>query len=86
MHEDPLYLQKKLDGTEIEIAIQYNQGYQENVHSFVNNVNTIEHGTHYSGFATALTRAVNDYIRKNKMGEAKLTDQMCVKDALLLFP
>lgn len=73
LHEDPLYLQKKLDGTEIEIAMQYNEGYQENVHSFVNNVNTIEHGTHYSGFATALTRAVNDYIRKNKMGEAKLT-------------
>ena len=73
LHDEPIYLQKKLDGTEIEIALQYNEGYQENVHSFVNNVNTIEHGTHYSGFATALTRAVNDYIRKNKMGEAKLT-------------
>ena len=73
IHEEPLYLHKQFDHTEIEIAIQYNEGFQENVHSFVNNVNTIEHGTHYSGFATALTRAVNDYIKKNNMTDEKLT-------------
>ncbi len=73
IHPEPVYLKKQFDHVEVEIALQYNEGFQENVHSFVNNINTIEHGTHYSGFATALTRAINDYLKKNKMSEEKLT-------------
>ncbi len=73
IHEEPVYFAKTLDGIEIEIALQYNEGYQENVHSFVNNINTVEGGTHYTGFATALTRTINDYIKKNKLGDDKLT-------------
>jgi DNA gyrase subunit B len=73
IHEKSVYINKQVNGMGVEVALQYNEGYQENVHSFVNNVNTIEHGTHYSGFATALTRAVNDYIRKNKMADVKLS-------------
>ena len=72
-HEEPLYVEKKFDSVEIEISIQYNEGYQENVHSFVNNINTVEGGTHYSGFATALTRAINAYIVKNKLGDNRLS-------------
>ena len=86
LHEEPLYLHKQTDHTDVEIALQYNEGFQENVHSFVNNINTIEHGTHYSGFATALTRAVNDYIKKSKIGEKSYMDQMCARDVLLLSP
>jgi len=73
IHEDPIYVSKKHDDTEIEVAIQYNEGYQENVHSFVNNINTVEGGTHYSGFATALTRGINDYIKKNKLSTDRLS-------------
>jgi len=63
---------KRADGTEgdemsVEIALQYNDGYREDVHSFVNNINTIEGGTHLSGFRSGLTRAVNSYGRQNKM-------------------
>ncbi len=73
LHPEPVVIFKKFDHTEIEIALQYNEGYIENVHTFVNNINTIEGGTHYSGFATALTRAINDYIKKNSKEEEKLT-------------
>jgi DNA gyrase subunit B len=73
IHENPAYVSKTFDGVEIEVALQYNEGYQENVHSFVNNINTVEGGTHYSGFATALTRAINDYIIKNKMSNDRLS-------------
>ena len=64
---DIIYFEKKVDGLDVEIAIQYNDGYRENIHSFANNINTTEGGTHYSGFMTALTRAVNSYIKKHKM-------------------
>jgi DNA gyrase subunit B len=72
VHDQPAYVCKTFDGVEIEVALQYNEGYQENVHSFVNNINTVEGGTHYSGFATALTRAINDYIIKNKLSNDRL--------------
>ena len=64
LHQDPIYIQKEKGRLQIEIAIQYNDTYLENVYSFVNNINTHEGGTHMSGFRTALTRAVNDYIQK----------------------
>ena len=72
IHEEPVFVTKEQNDVGIEIALQYNNGYQENVHSFVNNINTVEGGTHYSGFATALTRTINDYIRKNKVADIKL--------------
>ena len=67
IHSKPIYFTKQTNGIIVECAIQYNSGYQENVLGFVNTINTIEGGTHISGFRTALTRAINDYARKSKM-------------------
>lgn len=64
---EPIYFTKKQDDIELEISMQYNTTYQENVFSFVNNINTHEGGTHLSGFKTALTRVFNKYAEKNKM-------------------
>ena len=72
IHEEPVFVSKQHDGIGVEVSLQYNEGYQENIHSFVNNINTVEGGTHYSGFATALTRAINDYIIKNKVADTRL--------------
>ena len=63
----PVYYSKEEEGIMVECAIQYNSGFQENVLGFVNTINTVEGGTHISGFKTALTRAINDYANKNKM-------------------
>ena len=60
----PIYFRREMNDTVIEVAIQYNQGYQENIFGFVNTINTIEGGTHVSGFKTALTRVINDYAKK----------------------
>ncbi|WP_336824527.1 DNA topoisomerase (ATP-hydrolyzing) subunit B [Sporosarcina sp. USHLN248] len=65
IHEDPIFIEGEKDGISIEIAMQYNAGYAENLLSFANNINTYEGGTHEAGFKTALTRVVNDYARKN---------------------
>ncbi len=64
LHPEPIYLSGSRDTTIVELALQYNDGYVENIFSFVNNINTHEGGTHLSGFKIALTRAVNDYARK----------------------
>lgn len=53
------------ENAQIEISLQYNKGYQENIYSFANNINTQDGGTHLSGFKTALTRVINNYARKN---------------------
>jgi len=66
---------KKENKVVLEIAMQYNDSYQDNVYSFVNNINTIEGGTHEEGFKTALTRVVNDYIKKNKLTDIKLSGE-----------
>jgi len=60
----PIYFKREVDHTIIEASIQYNGGYQENIFGFVNTINTVEGGTHVSGFKTALTRVINDYVRK----------------------
>lgn len=73
IHEEPIFIEGEKDGIAIEIAMQYNSGYAENLFSFANNINTYEGGTHESGFKTALTRVVNDYARKN--GALKENDQ-----------
>lgn len=73
---DPIYIHKSGDHTDVQIAIQYNDGYAETVESFVNVINTQEGGSHVTGFRMALTRAVNDYARKTsaiKDGEDGLT-------------
>lgn len=61
----PIYFIKEQDKIVVECAVQYNNGYQENVLSFVNTINTVEGGTHVAGFKTALTRAINEYAKKN---------------------
>ncbi len=57
----PIYISKKKNSTEVEVAIQYNGGFNESLYTFANNINTYEGGTHLAGFRAALTRAVNDY-------------------------
>ena len=59
LHEKPIVMEASRDGVELEIAIQYNDSYSETVFSFANNINTVDGGTHLSGFRTALTRTVN---------------------------
>ena len=69
-----IYFEKSKDNIAVEIALRYNSSYQENVFSFVNNINTIEGGTHLSGFKTALTRVLNNFAKKIFNGkEIKLT-------------
>ncbi|MFH1505397.1 MAG: DNA topoisomerase (ATP-hydrolyzing) subunit B [archaeon] len=73
LHE-PIYLKKEKDDIEMEIAMQYSDSFNESVFSFVNNINTVEGGTHLSGFKTALTRCLNKFVEKSKLGkEVKLT-------------
>lgn len=67
----PFYLDGKKDDIEVEIAIQYNTGYLENVLSFANNINTEEGGTHLAGFKAALTKAINDYIKNDSIPDSK---------------
>lgn len=61
----PIYIEGERDNTPVEIALEYSDSYSENVHSYVNNINTIEGGTHLVGFRTALTRTFNNYAYKN---------------------
>ena len=61
---DPIYVKKQVDDKEVEVAIQYNYSLNENIHSFVNVINTHEGGTHLTGFKTALTKAINNYAKK----------------------
>jgi len=70
-----IYFHKEKEHCEVEIAMQYNDSYQENIFSFANNINTIEGGTHLSGFKTALTRTLNSYIEKNKLADTKLSSE-----------
>ena len=65
LHGKVIYFFRERDEAQVEIALQYNKGYQENIFSFANNINTHEGGTHLSGFKTALTRVINGYARKN---------------------
>ncbi|MCK9568030.1 DNA topoisomerase (ATP-hydrolyzing) subunit B [Candidatus Pacearchaeota archaeon] len=60
----PVYFRREMDSTVIEVSIQYNTGYQENIFGFVNTINTVEGGTHVFGFKTALTRVINDYAKR----------------------
>jgi DNA gyrase subunit B len=65
LHPEPVYLEASREEAEIELAMQYDDGYNEATFTFVNNINTHEGGTHLTGFKAALTRTLNDYARKN---------------------
>lgn len=64
LHKVPIYISSKVKESYVEVAIQYNDSYAENVYSYANNIATIEGGTHLTGFRSALTKVVNDYARK----------------------
>ncbi|MBI2019134.1 DNA topoisomerase (ATP-hydrolyzing) subunit B [Candidatus Daviesbacteria bacterium] len=64
IHPEPILIHKNIEGIDVEVAIQYNDGFNENVESFANVVPTTEGGTHLTGFRIAMTRAINDYARK----------------------
>ncbi len=66
LHEKIIYFEVTKEDVTLEIAMQYTDSYSQNIHSFANNINTIEGGTHMSGFRAALTRTLNDYAKKNK--------------------
>ena len=66
IHVDIVYIDKKVDDCFVELAMQYTDGYTENIYSFANNINTHEGGSHLSGFKAALTKTVNDYAKRNK--------------------
>ncbi|MBN2571692.1 MAG: DNA topoisomerase (ATP-hydrolyzing) subunit B [Ignavibacteriales bacterium] len=63
----PIYIEGERENTPLEIAFEYNDSYNENIHTYVNNINTSEGGTHLVGFKTALTRTLNNYAYKNKL-------------------
>ncbi len=67
LHPKVIYFERERDRVQVEIALQYNDSFTENLFSFANNINTIEGGTHVSGFRSALTRTVNQYARNNKL-------------------
>jgi DNA gyrase subunit B len=92
VHPEPVYFhrekeivkqnqggEERIEHVEVEICLQYNDSYAENAYSFVNNINTIEGGTHMTGFRTALTRQINEYARKNDMMK-KLKENLTQED------
>ena len=78
IHEDIVYIDKKIGDSIVEIAMQYTDGYTENIYSFANNIDTHEGGTHLAGFKAAITKTVNDYAKRNKLikeNEGNLTGE-----------
>jgi len=71
LHPDPIYIFAEKEDVEVEIALQYTDGFTENIFTFANNINTHEGGTHLSGFKGALTRVLNDYGKNNGLFESK---------------
>lgn len=67
LHEPPIYIEGMRDQIHVEISLQYNDGYNENIYSYANNINTHEGGTHESGFKSGLTRVINEYARRNQL-------------------
>jgi DNA gyrase subunit B len=66
-YHDPFYMERESEGSVVEVAIQYNDGFNESTFAFANCIHTIDGGTHLTGFRSALTRALNDYARKTKI-------------------
>jgi DNA gyrase subunit B len=69
VNDKPIYMHGEKDGIDVEIALQWNDGYTETVYTFANNINTHEGGTHLSGFRSALTRTINYYVGKNNLAK-----------------
>ncbi len=69
LHARPVYFEKLRDGIHVEIAMQYNDSYMENIFTFVNNINTLEGGTHLVGFKAALTRTLNNYCQREGLAK-----------------
>src|SRR5438067_12168837 len=65
LHSRPFYVERRIGDTQVEVALQYNDSFAESVYTFANNINTVDGGTHLSGFRSALTRSLNDYARKS---------------------
>jgi DNA gyrase subunit B len=65
VHDRPFYVERETPTCMVEVALQYNDSYGESTHTFANNINTIDGGTHLSGFKSALTRTINDYAKRN---------------------
>jgi DNA gyrase subunit B len=69
LHDKPLYFERVADALSIEVAIQYNDGYDEKVYSFANNINTVDGGSHLSGFRSAFTRTINTYAQSSGLAK-----------------
>lgn len=73
LHDKPIYVEGLKDGIAVEVSLQYHDGFNENIFTFANNIDTVEGGTHLAGFKTALTRVMNDYGRR--FGHLKESDK-----------
>ncbi|MEK7216847.1 MAG: DNA topoisomerase IV subunit B, partial [Chloroflexota bacterium] len=67
VHPKPIYFERNVAGVQVEVSIQYNDGFSESTYSFANCINTVDGGTHLTGFRAALTRSINDSLRKQKL-------------------
>ena len=79
IHVEPVYFDSERDHTRIEVGLQYNDGYNETIFTFANNINTREGGTHLIGFKSALTRCLNDYLKKLNLSK-KLEENLSGED------
>src|SRR5947208_14992313 len=84
LHARPFYVERRVRDTTIEVALQYNDSFAESVYTFANNINTVDGGSHLSGFRAALTRSLNDYARQT--GMLKDSDQNLTGDDVREFP
>jgi DNA gyrase subunit B len=78
LHSEPFYVEAEVDGANVEVALQYTDGYSESVLAFANNINTVDGGTHLTGFRSALTRSLNEYARTKgaiKNGDGNLSGE-----------
>ncbi len=71
VQQKPFYVQRRQDEVEVEVAFQYTETYNDSIHAFANNINTVDGGTHVTGFRTALTRTINNFARKNNLLKEK---------------
>jgi DNA gyrase subunit B len=80
INPEPIYLEASRDNMEVEVALQYNDGFTETVFAFANNINTREGGTHLTGFRSGLTRTLNDFVKKLNLGK-KMEENLSGEDA-----